>query len=799
MQYIKIFLASSIVRFHNERLEIADCIRALNDRYIEKDIYFKLFICEDESEMLSLTRKQDDYNKEIESSDFFYLFVADSLGQYSEEEFNIALNSYRSKESPQIYTYFFQTDTGCEFCNDFVNRLNQELGHYYSVFSNIDSVKLHILMELINDPRACDKARVEFKDGIASVDDTPVVSLEKIPAFCNNKSLQDSIERLKKLNEEFAILAVEYGKDPQNINLLGQLSDNAKKRSDLETEIHSLEKTLFDLMKMTCEKKTIGSWRTQKALEEIEKGNYEGALNILRDAQRITELKNAEEKIELAETIRQSAKNEISNYVEENVLRIRTLELSMTDVDRVSEIVELYEQNTDLFLKHNVREESVTDYLQYLLVHNQNNKVISVAERIEKTDLSDKPLLAAAVLNIKGSALSAMNRLSEALKAISDALSIVNGEHEGRDHSRLKSDVYYNYGYVLFAVNDFEKARECFLFVYEMLESGGNADRETIERTAQISISLGCLYSDINKRTEAEQYYRRAMDLISQFREPSVSEIRNKVVLYNNLGVLYIQKNEPGKAMELLESAMNKVEDGEKKDPAAFLLYRSMILLNQGMIMFRNGDFEPAQKKLEESLKIRGLLLENESETILPLMAVICHDLGCVTNRENNDGNVYFDKAEKIETDLSVEQSEVFRAYIAITRITKAALDPDSSSDEFEKCVQMSNELIDKLSVAYKSYLGMSLYNAGIYYYRCGNREKAVYYLNSALNTYDEGADYTGEENKALSYRDIQSDIKKALSIISENAQEDIPGMWGMDIYEIWNGQITGMPVRVRV
>lgn len=261
MEYIRIFLASSIIRFHNERLEIADCIRALNDRYVEKGIYFRLFICEDESEMISMTRKQDEYNEEIKSSDYFYMFVGDSLGRYTMEEFDTALDEFRKKQSPRIYTYFYQAESAGQFFHSFMEKLDQELGHYYSIFTNIDSVKLHMLMELISDPRTGGRARVEFKDGAASVDDVPVMSLSRVPAFSRNKALQENIRQLKKLDEEFAGLAIEFGKSPQDLTLLGKLSENARKRGELEKQIHDAEKLLFDLMKMTCDRTEEGSWR----------------------------------------------------------------------------------------------------------------------------------------------------------------------------------------------------------------------------------------------------------------------------------------------------------------------------------------------------------------------------------------------------------------------------------------------------------------------------------------------------------------------------------------------------------
>lgn len=45
MKYIKLFIASSIVEFAQERASLSDFIRSLNDIYVPRGIYFQLTIC----------------------------------------------------------------------------------------------------------------------------------------------------------------------------------------------------------------------------------------------------------------------------------------------------------------------------------------------------------------------------------------------------------------------------------------------------------------------------------------------------------------------------------------------------------------------------------------------------------------------------------------------------------------------------------------------------------------------------------------------------------------------------------
>ena len=59
MKKLKIFLASSIVELKEERNEIGDFIRRIQDELIDMDYRIQLFECEFFDNSIALTRKQD--------------------------------------------------------------------------------------------------------------------------------------------------------------------------------------------------------------------------------------------------------------------------------------------------------------------------------------------------------------------------------------------------------------------------------------------------------------------------------------------------------------------------------------------------------------------------------------------------------------------------------------------------------------------------------------------------------------------------------------------------------------------
>ena len=73
MKYIKIFLASSLSEFKEDRRELGDYIRKLNNVYCKRGIYFELVVCEDISDSLAEERKQEEYNAEIRDCQYFYI------------------------------------------------------------------------------------------------------------------------------------------------------------------------------------------------------------------------------------------------------------------------------------------------------------------------------------------------------------------------------------------------------------------------------------------------------------------------------------------------------------------------------------------------------------------------------------------------------------------------------------------------------------------------------------------------------------------------------------------------------
>ena len=87
----------------NERKEIADLILNRNEVYRNKDISIKLIKWEYLEKSYNGLRKQDEYNEAVRSCDIFLGLFYTKAGEFSLEEFDIAIDQYnKTRFSPMI-------------------------------------------------------------------------------------------------------------------------------------------------------------------------------------------------------------------------------------------------------------------------------------------------------------------------------------------------------------------------------------------------------------------------------------------------------------------------------------------------------------------------------------------------------------------------------------------------------------------------------------------------------------------------------------------------------------------------
>ena len=143
MNNFQIFLASSINEFKEERNEIGDFIRRIQDVLIDYDTKIKLFECEFHDNSIGLGRKHEEYNKEIGKSQIFLMLIGKRVGQYTLEEYNVAIQS----KVPNIWGLFKKVDID-ESVQEFKEKLTQDVS--IGEFENAIQLKFWIAESIKN-------------------------------------------------------------------------------------------------------------------------------------------------------------------------------------------------------------------------------------------------------------------------------------------------------------------------------------------------------------------------------------------------------------------------------------------------------------------------------------------------------------------------------------------------------------------------------------------------------------------------------------------------------------------------
>jgi hypothetical protein len=147
MRTIKIFLASSN-ELEADRQAFKLEIGSKNNSLKDMGVFLYLDIWEDLSTMMSQTRSQDEYNKQIGAADLFVLLAWNKVGKYTEEEFDVAYRLFKSSGKPSIFTWVKEPPQAAEpTLQTFKDKLSG-LGHFPAFYKDAADLLLQFNKEL---------------------------------------------------------------------------------------------------------------------------------------------------------------------------------------------------------------------------------------------------------------------------------------------------------------------------------------------------------------------------------------------------------------------------------------------------------------------------------------------------------------------------------------------------------------------------------------------------------------------------------------------------------------------------
>ncbi len=629
MNYIKIYFALSD-ELAKEQDELADYIRSLNDFYHDREIFFEVNFSEDPFDAFddfpSTSDNEENQIDAIRESNYFYLIFGYHDDEGIREKFDMALEEFSKNGTPKIYTYFKQLPVGVETeqgIKDFIDRLDQAIGHYYSQFVHIDSVKLNILLELTNTSKNGDK--LEFEDGHATINGTKVLPLDNIPIYQCNESLQQLKAEKARLEQEFAGVAVNYTQNPNDQETFNKMMDLSGERNRVTDKIHEIEKGMLGLCTTISEMRHSDrklTWREVEAGKRLDLGDYDGALMILRDDQREKELAQAE-------AIVNEGIERIRGYIAENRMIIATLETKGRSLDTLEELYARYEKNTELAKEYHIELDCVFYHMVFMYEQKEFLQAIELGEWLRPFYQEDDKKID--LLNLLGICYIGIHDFQHAIecyKLLSDTLpKMIYKDPEVCE--RYIAMVNDNLANLMHEMHGYKEAEALYRETLKMRRELSRKNPEVYEKDVAITCTnFASLLHDLYQDEEAETLYREALEINRRLalQKPEAYECKVAYTCHN-LALLLRDLKQYEESEKLYREALEIFCRLSQKNPEAYENSVAMIYTNLAVLLKDLQRYEEAEQLYRESLNIRRRLYKKNPESYAYDMAATCNNL----------------------------------------------------------------------------------------------------------------------------------------------------------------------------
>lgn len=458
MRKIKIFIGSSIDELHDDRVAIGNFFRQLNDIYLERGLYFQLIMCEDYDDAIELEGKQSRYDKEIEDSELSIFIFYKKVGIYTEHEFEIAYSHFKSELRPKILTVFKCINDASEIVESakhFANRLDKEYKHYYKTYTNTDSLKLWLIMQIKS--MGLDQDIVEFSGGKVVINGEPVATYSNAPAFSEHTELKEKKVRYAELKNECVRLKAAYIENSDDIEAYVAYSKAAKEKNDLEAAITESENKIVEQLQSiyTITERGGLSERQVVGYRLIDAGKYDEALQILDKDEIFGDIAASERTLDYGQKIVENAKADLQTSVNELKQRIETLTLKGVNTESENEIISLYIKVCELSGKYGFALEPYLDFADFC--YKQGKSQLGYDTLIDAKEIFDKSKdfdtksnylrMLALVASGAGKKNEAFEYQKQALKIIEGLLMIEETDERLEICAKIHHSMYFSYGY----------------------------------------------------------------------------------------------------------------------------------------------------------------------------------------------------------------------------------------------------------------------------------------------------------------------------------------------------------------
>lgn len=355
---INIFVGSSIIELKEERDAFSDIVNELNVKLKNTGYFIYLDRCEYENGFFTGSPTQHIIDEKVLNSNYSYFIVRTKFGEWTEHEFDIALDNFLKFGKPKLCVMFrkcLDTDSLSEKALLFQNRL-KELQYYYKEYQNKEELKLNVVLNLVVDDILPAK-EMSVEDGGIYIGNTRLINTELIPIYSKHSELTKLHKHLDELEAQ------------------EKKCDDKRERRLLREEIHEvvtkvreIEKLIYQTM-LGLTRATRGKITPllSRAIVYIDNGDIEKAAEILNVNDVLDELEEYRDKTELSLEGIQSA-------IETAYIAIETMIQLPESLETSNKIELLFEKIISLELCYNLNRLHCGLYVRYLLKKKKYDK-----------------------------------------------------------------------------------------------------------------------------------------------------------------------------------------------------------------------------------------------------------------------------------------------------------------------------------------------------------------------------------------------------------------------------------------
>ncbi len=681
---IKIFIASSISEFREEREKLGFFISGINNKFIERGIYCKMEFCENEEQAMSgSARKQDDYNALIKDADAVFVLFFKKAGSYTLEELEFAHKCFVENGKPRVYTYFKNFDEAAltdeaRVAYDIIVNKHQ---HFFSTFENIATVELDILRTMF-DITSEPSLKITEEGGTVYMGTEPVMQADELDYIKNSKAIAELKERLAGLNTGDAKYTAglygdeEIGAEIQRCEAL--LADRYKK---CFAALEARYSNIASAAKIDAE--------LQAAYNASARGDYATVLKIIS----LEKLKN-----ETKQTVEEN-KTALRRYYETTFNKYLQRINALTEQGELTELEETYASAVEAITALHLYDIEVGcldtwyDFVSFLEKQNKSKKAIALGERLEavyglkseSVDNYDK----AGLYNLLGMLYSYQNNPKKTelyyLKAIElyEELARKNSE---RYNSYLA--VSYNNAGVFYELQGQpDRAEEYYLKAIELREV---LARENPERynsyLADSYNNAGNFYDDQGQPEKAEKYYLKAIELREALARENPERYNADLAMsYNNAGIFYELQGQPDRAEEYYLKAIELHEALTRENPERYNPELAGSYNNAGIFYANQGQPDKAEKYYLKAIELYEALARENPERYNADLAMSYNNAGVFYKNQGQPEKAekYYLKAIELREALARENPERYNSDLAVSYYNYAIF--KKSDDYFKK------------------------------------------------------------------------------------------------------------------